>query len=338
MCVISVIVPVYNAQNTLKRCVDSLLKQTFKDFEIILVDDGSVDNSLNICYSFVALDIRVKVFAQKNAGVSAARNLGIIKSLGKYICFVDSDDSVECNYLFCLLESFVCDRSIVIQGFQRITLNSKYLHPTIFESGEIKKENFIFLFSKYSITSFGFPFSKLFIKQIITENHIQFANDIHFSEDLIFVLEYLNYIDTVSFTNDTNYLYYTNSGSLSNKISDYKSEYNGLILFLEKMSFLAKTHALDLECLLSYSRASLSVFIERILLSIYLNSEQDKIRKIMCLSDLDQKYDKYILRNYLPHDIFHFLLKKAMIVRYYIISNCIMKIFISLRKVKTLWK
>ena len=95
MTAISIIVPVYNAEKTLPRCIDSILAQTFTDYELILVDDGSSDGSLSVCSAYAARDSRIRVLHQENAGVSAARNAGLDAAAGKYIMFCDSDDEVE---------------------------------------------------------------------------------------------------------------------------------------------------------------------------------------------------------------------------------------------------
>ena len=102
---ISVIVPIYNVEKWLSKCINSILAQNFKDFELILINDGSTDNSEKICYKFLDHDNRVKYFYKKNGGLSSARNLGIKKATGKYIVFIDSDDYVDKNYLQYLYES-----------------------------------------------------------------------------------------------------------------------------------------------------------------------------------------------------------------------------------------
>ena len=110
--VISIIVPVYNVEKYLSRCVDSILAQTFRDFELILVDDGSTDNSAEICNKYAAKDSRIKVIHKENGGQSSARNNGLEIAIGKYIGFVDSDDwiSTDCfEYLYTLIEKFNAD-------------------------------------------------------------------------------------------------------------------------------------------------------------------------------------------------------------------------------------
>ena len=94
---ISVIVPVYNTEKYLHRCIDSILAQTFTDFELLLIDDGSTDNSGTICDEYATKDSRVRVFHKKNGGVSSARNLGVDNAKGEWVTFVDSDDCVPQN-------------------------------------------------------------------------------------------------------------------------------------------------------------------------------------------------------------------------------------------------
>lgn len=96
---ISVIIPVYNTEKYLPRCIDSLLKQTFTDFEVILIDDGSTDNSLAVCQSYAAMDSRIIIIQSKHLGVGAVRNLGLDNAKGKYIMFCDSDDYVEPEWI-----------------------------------------------------------------------------------------------------------------------------------------------------------------------------------------------------------------------------------------------
>lgn len=102
---ISIIVPVYNVESYLVRCIDSILNQSFRNFELILVNDGSTDDSLNICKKYLNIDKRIKLISQANKGLSAARNTGLKYASGDYICFVDSDDFVEKDYLLLLLKS-----------------------------------------------------------------------------------------------------------------------------------------------------------------------------------------------------------------------------------------
>lgn len=123
--IISVIVPVYNVEEYLSRCIDSILAQTFTDFELLLINDGSTDNSGRICDEYIKNDSRIKVFHTKNFGVSSARNKGIENAIGKYISFVDSDDEVFNTYLETLYNHIVkCDIVFSrISGLMKIKLS-----------------------------------------------------------------------------------------------------------------------------------------------------------------------------------------------------------------------
>lgn len=111
MCEISIIVPVYKVEPYLRKCVDSILAQTFTDFEVILVDDGSPDNSGKICDEYASKDSRVRVIHKKNGGLSSARNAGIDVARGKYLGFVDSDDYIEKDMYELLYDNIVKEQA-----------------------------------------------------------------------------------------------------------------------------------------------------------------------------------------------------------------------------------
>lgn len=117
MCKISVIIPVYNVERYLEKCVNSILRQTFTDYEVILVDDGSTDNSNKLCDILAQKSKKIKVYHKSNGGLSDARNFGVNKSSGKYITFIDSDDYIRCDYLELLYNAIVnevADISVVL--------------------------------------------------------------------------------------------------------------------------------------------------------------------------------------------------------------------------------
>ena len=130
---ISVIVPVYKTEAYLHRCVDSILAQTFQDFEVLLIDDGSPDRSGEICDVYAQKDRRVRVFHKENGGVSSARNCGLDNAKGEWICFVDSDDFLDTTYLddFNLNDSRV---EFYLQGYDRRKYTAYFpCHKTLFQ-------------------------------------------------------------------------------------------------------------------------------------------------------------------------------------------------------------
>lgn len=193
---VSVIVPVYNAEKVLHYCVDSILNQTYTDFELILVDDGSTDNSGMICDEYSKKDIRVAVVHIENGGVSKARNKGIELAKGDYICFVDSDDYISANYLEELIttkEKFP-DYDSVWCGFQTVSdYKEADLKINIFSEEEVysklTRKDIMTLHEKWLSQM---PWNKLFVLRVIQNNNIKFPEDLTLGEDLIFNLNYLD--------------------------------------------------------------------------------------------------------------------------------------------------
>lgn len=183
----SIIIPVYNVENNIKKCIDSVLSQSFIDFELILVDDGSSDNSGVICEKYAEIDKRVIVIHQKNQGVSAARNEGMKKATGKYLVFIDGDDFVEKDILKKLNQS---DADFVLVGFSEYSDNKvikTFLDDE--ECWQITSDEGIkhFLNTQSSI----FVWGKRYKKSIIDAYNIRFRCNLKFSEDMIFNNDYI---------------------------------------------------------------------------------------------------------------------------------------------------
>ncbi|MBO4309905.1 MAG: glycosyltransferase family 2 protein [Lachnospiraceae bacterium] len=140
---VSVIVPVYNSTAYLKRCVDAIVSQTYKNLEILLVDDGSTDDSLSICRDYEKKDSRVRVFHKENGGSSSARNIGISEAKGEYICFCDSDDYYEENIVEKLMEVFTTYEDAKVSQIMAVYLNEDGTlnHAPLKDSGKIVKES-----------------------------------------------------------------------------------------------------------------------------------------------------------------------------------------------------
>lgn len=193
---ISVIVPVYNVEKVLYHCIDSILNQIFNDFELILVDDGSTDNSGRICDEYAGKDTRAKVIHKQNGGVSSARNAGIEAAKGEYICFVDSDDYLESNYLKELVETKkkYPDFDNVWCGFQTVEdYNGKNKEAVIAKNDTgnscYSLEDIMILHERWLDAS---PCNKLFNKRVVVNNNIKFPEDLSLGEDLLFNFEYLD--------------------------------------------------------------------------------------------------------------------------------------------------
>lgn len=207
---ISVIVPVYKAESCLHRCIDSLLAQTFINFEILLINDGSPDCSGEICDQYAARDHRIRVFHKKNGGVSSARNKGIEEALGKWICFIDADDYVRRDYL----ETFApqtaqMDSLIVQRGYNLDRIDNETSDfrgvPVEKYSDELSSKD-VFLYSEIYHT-LNSPWAKLFDKQTINHNDCRFDVRYNIGEDHLFVLTYLQHCRNVKMVNAYGYCY-----------------------------------------------------------------------------------------------------------------------------------
>ena len=209
---ISIIIPVYNAEKYIEKCLYSIKRQTYSNYEIIIVDDGSKDNSLKICEKFKNENksIILKIFTQKNEGPSSARNKGISNAEGDYIIFVDADDYLGENLLETLLSC--CEKDTMIRSNYK-TFKGNKIFNTKTERDKILVGDFI---EKILANSFpGCVWGCLFETKIIKK--MKFSSELHFMEDTLFLVEYLNNIKYVKF-GEANYYYClsnTNSITLS---------------------------------------------------------------------------------------------------------------------------
>lgn len=188
----SIIVPVYNVECYIATCIESILCQTMVDFELLLVDDGSTDNSSNICEEYARKDNRIKVLHQDNRGVSCARNLGLEKTEGKYICFIDADDWVEPNYLD-VISKQIADYDILFIGFYFEYEDGSSVQVSIgnLEARQVKSKEECMVRLKSNVTGyniFGYTWNKVFKANVIKENKITFMNSVKFGEDELFTL------------------------------------------------------------------------------------------------------------------------------------------------------
>ncbi len=211
MPLISIIVPVYKVENVLNNCVQSILNQTFRDFELILVDDGSPDNSGKICDEYSNIDNRVRVIHKENGGVSSARNIGIQVAIGKFICFVDSDDEVDVNYLKLLIDLYENNVELAICGFNWFK-NGDVINKSVFSNNDfdlLSRDYVMEIQSKVLVSS---PWCKLYLSDIIKKNCIFFQNDLSLGEDLLFNFRYLNYVSNIAIVNQPLYHYMVDNG------------------------------------------------------------------------------------------------------------------------------
>lgn len=205
---ISVIIPVYKCEKYLSKCIESVLNQTFSDFELILVDDGSPDNSGAICDEYAKKDTRIKVIHKENGGVSSARNEGIRIAVGEYMTFIDSDDYVDDKMLEILYQHINCGVDCVMSGLRYIfsstgTQKEYKFEPQTFSISEIDKVY------EHIDKNFGFSTAnaKLYRTKTIRDNQLHYAEEYAILEDGNFVWDYLKYCSTCLIVEDVFYNY-----------------------------------------------------------------------------------------------------------------------------------
>ena len=189
----SIILPIYKVENYLEECVDSVLAQKIKDYELILVDDGSPDNCPKMCDDFVKKDSRIKVVHKKNGGLSDARNAGIKVARGEYILFIDPDDYVEKNYLE-VIDKNLGDSDLLIFGHYVLYKNKRIKeHGSNEFLGREKALDYLMSDDKFC----GFAWNKVYKKEVFDKYNLLYDKDISMCEDMLFSYEYIKHIDTV---------------------------------------------------------------------------------------------------------------------------------------------
>ena len=215
---VSIIIPVYNTEKYLRRCLDSVIGQTYYNIEVIIVDDGSNDDSLNICKQYAFLDHRIDFIHQSNAGVSTARNVGLKNAKGDYICLIDADDYLDDRYVETMLKAManvdmVACSSYILEGDDG---KCQSINTIAKDSMLSKKEALYCLFNSNGYH--GWCWNKMFKLDVIKKNTLHFEEKLKFCEDELFCLQYILHIDSACFIKDRLYHYVRNEKSVNHII------------------------------------------------------------------------------------------------------------------------
>ena len=249
---VTIIIPVYNVKNYLKQCVLSVINQTYKNLEIILIDDGSTDGSGVICDSFKSLDDRIKVIHKSNTGLGLTRNTGIEIAHGDYICFIDSDDFISNNMVDQLMTCMVNFKAdTVIGGYTRVSENGKKLYSKKYVSEEYQAPDVKLKLLPRLIGSS--PYKKdsikmsvwnvMFSMKVISENNIRFVSERQYvSEDIIWDMDYYNHAKKVKILNSDSYFYRARGNSLTRQFN-----YEDRLLDIKKLYLFEKDKLYDLK-------------------------------------------------------------------------------------------
>lgn len=286
---ISIIIPVYKAENTIRRCLDSILHQSYEDWEAIVVDDGSPDKAGEICDEYQLMDSRFKVIHQKNGGVCSARNAGLDIARGEYIAFCDSDDYVGKDWLSSFMRDMV-GNDVVVAGLTYIKgekeelfwLENQKTTPSLASDMMSQTE------------SFGYLCTKLFKASIIQEHNIRFNTAFRFLEDEEFICRYWTHIEKVKFIKATEYKYI---------MPDFNRKYTDIDNYHLYQSLLANASKfIDYDDSVTMRKYTMGVF--RSMMLAYERHDYSegwsRLKRFASLSAKYMRYNKYIkiIRNW----------------------------------------
>lgn len=286
---ISVIIPVYKCEKYLVQCIESVLNQTFQDFELILVDDGSPDFSPQICDEYAKKDNRIQVIHKENGGVSSARNEGIKVSRGEYITFIDSDDYVDAEMFEVLYRKIKFNEGdLIISGLRYIFEETKKKKEYSLPDEKFLMQE-IDSFYKEIKNGFGFSaiYAKLYKTEIIRDNQILYAEDFSILEDGSFVLEYLQYCSSCILANEVFYNY-RQASEMSLMKAFNSNAINALEYYKKKGEWLESV--LNKENANDYYIHLYSLFYS-FLIQIFSRSGLNRVAK------------KALLKNYIKHSV-----------------------------------
>lgn len=250
MAKISIIVPVYNVENYLSKCLDSLINQTFQDIEIICINDGSTDNSLNILQEYASKDKRIKVFNQENSGVAKTRNKGLEVANGEYIGFCDSDDWAELDFYEKLYNTATKHQAdIAVTNIIKVKKNK--LKSFFSVKNTVTTEDYYKKLKLCNIPDLSYLTNKIYKTSEIRKNNLTFENFAVY-EDAVFSIQALYYLKKLVTVTDTNYYYLHRKSSLlhsKNNSTDQTNSDNFIKEFLaarnipaEKVMTITKTY------------------------------------------------------------------------------------------------
>lgn len=225
---LSIIIPVYNTEKYIHRCINSILTQEFQDFELLLINDGSTDNSQSICESYAQKDQRIKVINKKNGGVSSARNLGLDNARGKFVTFVDADDYIFPSIYSIMISKYQEDAQVIV-GFQ---LDNRIVSYT---ESSLNLFNAIQLLNTTNGSNCGYIWHRLFNRNLIKD--LRFDTNLSFGEDGIFWFNYIarNNINKFIFSNYIGY-YYFKDNVAQTSLSFKKRDSEEYIYLIEQLS------------------------------------------------------------------------------------------------------
>lgn len=314
---ISIIVPVYNTGKYLDRCIQSVLAQTYTNWELLLIDDGSTDLSGTICDKYAAKDKRIRVFHKENRGVSSARNLGLDNAKGEWITFIDADDSVKPKYLNNLLSHVDSDIDLVFSYAEFHYSNGEKRRES-YPERLITNKDFHIAFTEHELNWHTSPWSKLYKAELC--NDLRFTLGMPIGEDLVFLYSYLLKCNKIFFSSDTDYCYTVDiQTSLTKKFHNVQIEYFVYSQVIATLQQLIEEKNITNSLAIDKTKWIIASYTRRVLNSLYI-SELSKNERLAYMATLNIPiYTKYIGKTSLYENIYIHLLK----LKYYSLYDCL---------------
>lgn len=323
--IVSIIIPVYNAQQYIAKCIDSVISQSYINWELILVDDGCTDKSGEICDKYAQKDKRIKVFHKKNGGVSSARNTGISEAVGEWLYFIDSDDFIDSDTLSKSIKKNVEIPDLIVHGLVNDYIykgKSCSLPYKTIEDNDYKE--IIEFTDKYGLLK-G-PVCKLFRHSIVKENKLFFDESICYGEDTKFSFEYLQKCKSIAFVPEHFYHYcFRLEGSLTKRCYPYLSWDNTARMLLELRLPIMKQFSMP-DSYFQYIRFEYISHIIRAVYSMY----KDGVSKLDRLKYLKKLHNDIYLRK--PHKDLKYLNRFIYLLRVPTLMDLIMIVSIKFNK------
>ena len=293
---LSIIVPVFNVEKYLRICVDSILSSSFCNYELLLIDDGSLDSSGRICDEYSLIDSRVRVFHKKNAGVSSARNYGLMVALGQWVTFIDSDDFISPIFFDGLIAPVLKNESIdFVHGGCTNWENDKIASINQSYDDYVGTDP-AFIFNKFR----GLIVSKLFRLDLIRDSESQssvfFDEKMVVAEDMVFTLDYIVKVNEYAFVPEVGYYYRRdNASSATHRIGKetYSRNYHSAVhAYNSVMNYINSKNLSDAEALFRLQQRGDSFFYS--ILSLYKGSAEFKERVHRLKTDFPDEYLRVI--------------------------------------------
>lgn len=244
---LSIIIPIYNGERYLRKCLASVITCPFPEAEFILVNDGSTDTSFDICQEFYEQDDRIRIIDIENSGVSVARNQGIIQSKGDYLFFLDADDYLDVLQWNCIEKAMNLSLDLVAFSYSTLNVDGSAVEESFPLKGK-ETTNILELYRiAISTSKLNTCWGKLLKREIIIANNISFPKDMKTGEDVVFIINYMKYIKTCLIKNESILFYRQHNNSAMRQV-DIKVKLDDLeILYNYRMSFLKKIYSSTLE-------------------------------------------------------------------------------------------